>query len=107
MIKPAPTEASSVTAVPFALPVDKPQKRKRNTTDNEIDALFRASLGGKIKKGVLEPEPKTSSAVEGFQGGHPTASLPVEDKRLIDVLGAIRVAPKDEKGGHRKKKRVR
>jgi nucleolar protein 9 len=102
-IKPTPTEASYVTAVPLAPPVDRPQKRKRNTTDDEIDALFHASLGRKIKKGVLEPEPKTSSAIDGFH----TASLPVEDKGLIDVLGAIRVAPKDEKGGHRKKKRVR
>jgi nucleolar protein 9 len=105
-IKPIPTEASYVTAVPLAPPIDKPQKRKRNTTDNEIDALFHASLGRKIKKGVLEAEPKASSAVDGFQDGHTTASLPVDDRGLIDVLEAIRVAPKDEKGGKRKKKRV-
>ena len=56
---------------------------------------------------MLEPDPKTSTAVDSFKDGHVTTSHPVNDEGLMDVLGAIRVAPKDGKGGHRKKKRVR
>jgi nucleolar protein 9 len=103
-IKPTPTESSNDTAAPFA---EKPKKRKRDKADNEIDALFNASFHKRVKKGALQREVKVPSATEGFADEHAATLHPVKDKVLDDVLGAIRAAPKDEKGGHGKKKLAR
>ena len=90
---------STTPNVPGILP-QHPAKRKRQARDdNEIDALFNASFGKKVKKAAmgttLEPTPTASKAVG------PESQ---QDRGLERVLGAIRVAPKDEKL-HRKKKR--
>ncbi|TFK35011.1 armadillo-type protein [Crucibulum laeve] len=73
-------------------------KRKRKTRpDDEIEALFDATLGNKIKKAALAadhvppaamepPPPKTKSSKKKR----------TEDKELDAVLGAIRAAPKSE-----------
>lgn len=99
-------ESSNETPAQLA-PSQKPRKRKRETRpETEIDALFNASLGKRIKKGVLEPE-QAPSTVKGITGEHLAISHSVKDTALDDVLGAIRAAPKDEKGGHGKKKRAR
>jgi nucleolar protein 9 len=102
-----PTESSNETPTQLAPPSQKPRKRKRDTRpDDEIDALFNASLGKRIKKGVLEPE-QAPSTVKGITGKHLATSHTVTDTGLNDVLGAIRAAPKVEKGGHGKNKRAR
>lgn len=63
----------------------KPTKRKFSTDpENEIDALFHAKLGKKIKKAVLDSdEPAWRREV----------SQKVAQMGLDDVLGAIRSAP--------------
>lgn len=73
------------------------KKRKHGTgPENEIDALFSAKLGKKIKKAVLDGDEKEV-----------VVSQRVAEMGLDDVLlGAIRSAPKDDKPSHRKKKRT-
>jgi nucleolar protein 9 len=103
LIKAAPADPSIDMSAASAIPAKKPTKRKRDTLpDNEIDALFDASLGKKIKKGILESE----QAVKGI-AEHITTSSRVKDKELNDVLVAIRAAPKDGKGSHWGEKRAR
>lgn len=76
--------------------------KKRKRKEDEIDALFNASLGNKVKKAAL------GSEVDSFL---PQASVSEEDKSagrfrtdkgLQDVLGTLKDAPKGEK---RRKKR--
>jgi nucleolar protein 9 len=79
----------------------EPQKRKRESRPlDEIDALFEASLGKRVKKGSL--------AVEGadarLQSAQEATTEGVKDGTLLAVLGAIRAAPDDK--GRRKKSRV-
>jgi nucleolar protein 9 len=78
-------------------------KRKRHArADDEIDALFNASFGKKIKKAAIGSE--LESIPIASQSGV-SQELPVshKDRGLERVLGAIRAAPKDEKL-HGKKK---
>ena len=100
----APTETAPMiepSAVPA--PSDKNRKRKSRPED-EIDALFNAKLGKRTRKGALS---ETTSTLDG-----PSKVVAVkdvaarkEDKELERVLGAIRLAPKDD--GHSKKKQKR
>ncbi|GBE79200.1 Nucleolar protein [Sparassis crispa] len=92
-----------------ALPADTEQKhakRKRKARpEDEIDALFDAALGKKVKKGRLGP---TGSVPAQGQGGEVEQKREGQkeqvDKVLKDVLGAIKAAPKEEKGHSRKKR---
>ena len=99
----APTESAPMietsTSTESALS-DKNRKRKARPED-EIDALFNNKLGKKIKKAALS---QTTSTLDG-----PSEVIVVkdvaarkEDKELDQVLGAIRLAPKDH--GYSKKK---
>jgi len=72
---------------------DEPKKRKRKP-ENEIDELFDAALGRKIKKAAL--------AVSEEKGEKEVKRE--EDKSLKAVLGAIRSAPKGEEKLRKKKK---
>lgn len=79
------------------------KKRKRDTVpDNEIDALFAASLGKKTKRTALNAAELPSSV----DADKPPVAK--GDKGLDDVLGAIRAAPKaDSDSANRKKKHKR
>ena len=87
-------------------PSNKNRKRKPRPED-EIDALFNdAKLGKRIKKAalsedtsMLDSDPSKVLAVES------DFAMREADKELEQVLGAIRLAPKDD--GHSKKKRKR
>jgi nucleolar protein 9 len=102
----APTESAPMieTTTEPAAPSDKKRKRKARP-DDEIDVLFNAKLGKKTKKAALS---ETTSTVDG-----PSKVMIVvedidarkEDKELQQVLGAIRLAPKDH--GYSKKKQKR
>lgn len=77
----------------------KSTKRKLSTDpENEIDALFSAKLGKKVKRAVLDSDEPA---------GKMEVSQKVAQMGLDDVLGAIRSAPKDDKSRHRKKKRTK
>ncbi|XP_006459728.1 hypothetical protein AGABI2DRAFT_202089 [Agaricus bisporus var. bisporus H97] len=95
--------ASSLPQVATSEPVASPQPtKKRKRKGDEIDALFNASLGNKVKKAALgnevkPPYPQASAAKE-----ENSADRDATDKGLLDVLGALKNAPKGEK---RKKKR--
>ena len=100
----APTEpALKIEASTEPAPSDKNRKRKARPED-EIDALFNTKLGKKTKKAALS---ETTSTLDG-----PSEVIVVkdvaarkDDKELEQVLGAIRLAPKDH--GYSKKKQKR
>jgi nucleolar protein 9 len=97
------TESSKETISLSAPQTKNPKKRKRDKAANEIDALFSASLGKRIKKAVLDSESKVFSTISGTDD-HAAIIHSVKDRGLDEVLGAIRDAPK-EAGRHGKKKR--
>lgn len=94
---------SSNTISPGSITLEeKSKKRKRGAAlDNEIDALFDASLGKRIKRGALD----TEDAPTAHKASN-ILSIAKRDKGLSDVLGAIRAAPKGDGDGHSKKKRA-
>ncbi|KAJ3571667.1 hypothetical protein NP233_g3597 [Leucocoprinus birnbaumii] len=96
-----PTKESAVipsTHQPSATESTSPQpKKKRKRQENEIDALFNASLGKKVKKGALEHESRKAVVSTG-------ESAPV-DKGLQEILGAIKLAPNSEKSKSKRSKR--
>lgn len=104
---PAPVEASEN--------VTKGSKKRKHKGDaeDEIDALFDAKLGKKIKKGGLgrkdEEDHEVKSKGEEHDGSTKKRKRHAKDEPadndLKDVLGAIKAAPKDD-GAHRKKKRA-
>jgi len=70
------------------------RKRRRSARPgDEIDALFDAALGKKTKKGTF--------GADDISVGRSYREVP-SDESLQDVLGAIRAAPKIEKGRKRK-----
>ena len=94
---------------------------KASRPQDEIDALFDATLGKKVKKAELASNDKTgtgdkaespskSKAKEKEKDGDKKSRKrkkgeedAVEDRDLSDVLGAIRSAPKEDKGPKRKR----
>lgn len=98
---PSPAAPPPAEAAPTPAGEEKPKKkRKRDAVpDNEIDALFAASLGKKTKRTALDAAELPSSDKPPVATG---------DKGLDDVLGAIRAAPKaDGDSAHRNKKHKR
>ncbi|KXN83539.1 Nucleolar protein 9 [Leucoagaricus sp. SymC.cos] len=89
-------KASAMAAQPSQPSITEPApshpKRKRKRQEDEIDALFSASLGKKIKKGALAGGATVPDAEKDLAGGPVTV-----DKGLQDVLGAIKAAPMHEK----------
>lgn len=72
-----------------------PAKRKRKVlVDDEIDTVFRTSLGKSVKRTVLD-----SATAAKTESGKPLNIKGSHDLR--DVLTAIRVAPKE---AHEKRK---
>jgi len=79
----------------------KPAQRKRKRgaqPADEIDAVFEAALGKKVKRGTL-----TSTEVAAVDGTQEKGKEKKEKGELGDVLSAIRSAPTDEKRHRRKK----
>lgn len=88
------------------------KKRKRTShKDDEIEELFEATLGWKVKKAELKPAPTEgadpkSRGLEDVQqkedktvkaGKKSKKGVKDGDKDLQGVLGAIKAAPKDDK----------
>jgi nucleolar protein 9 len=101
------TAASESTAleVPQVPPLQHPAKRKRHPrVDDDIDELFSASFGKKVKKAALgsELEPTPIGSKSGGSAEDRRAPK-YKDGELDRVLGAIRAAPKDEKPHRRGK----
>ena len=72
-------------------------KRKRHV-DDDIDVVFKASLGKRVKKGSLRPD--ITFHATRLMSSNPTDRREPErstDRNLQDVLGAIRGAPTDNK----------
>ena len=82
---------------------DEAKKRKRKP-ENEIDELFDAALGKKIRKAALATIP-VSEEKEGVVVKEKEVNEE-EDKSLKAVLGAIRSAPKGEEKHKKKRKKV-
>lgn len=77
------------TVVPATFP--EPSKR-RGAPEDEIDAVFEAALGNKIKKAAAGRV--SLHGVEPF------------DRQMSEVLGAIREAPSGESLGRKKRRKV-
>lgn len=95
------TPSASISGPEGAHPdvIKKSAKRKRHVQgEDEIDAVFNASLGKRMKKAALsrliprEPEKMNVNQGESTNG-------------LQIVLGAIKSAPKDERGNKKQNKR--
>lgn len=72
----------------------KTSKKRRNRPEDEIDAVFNASLGAKVKRTAVNAT-----------GGSDRLVVQKSDQGLQDVLGAIRAAPSDDSGrGKRRRK---
>ena len=99
----APAESAPMIETPSEpTPSNKIRKRKARPED-EIDALFNAKLGKRIKKAALS---ETTSTLDGPSKVVEVKDITAkEDKGLEQVLGAIRLAPKDH--GYSKKKQKR
>ncbi|KAG5645777.1 hypothetical protein DXG03_005314 [Asterophora parasitica] len=103
--KPPPVAAPTPTtlAPPASAPAhEKSAKRKRHIQpEDEIDAVFNATLGKRIKKAAL------GDVAEASGPRAVNEKVPKRDSRSVDglqsVLGAIKHAPKDEKHGKRKR----
>ncbi|KAG6849947.1 hypothetical protein H0H93_003319 [Arthromyces matolae] len=92
---PSPASATETTHLDQT---PKSTKRKRHPqVEDEIDAVFNASLGKRIKKAALEHATSTTTPK------HPTESETPESLR--DVLGAIKSAPAGDKSLTTKRRR--
>ncbi|RDX53030.1 ARM repeat-containing protein [Lentinus brumalis] len=96
---------------------DKSAKKGKGKArpQDEIDALFDAKLGKKIKKAELATEDKPKEEPVGVKSSKDEKGEKKSKKRkdreeggadrdLADVLGAIRSAPKEDKGPKKRKK---
>ncbi|RPD62032.1 ARM repeat-containing protein [Lentinus tigrinus ALCF2SS1-7] len=98
---------------------DKAKHKKGKGKQDEIDALFDATLGKKVKKAELStstPEAKPSKEDTGTPAKSKSDKGEKKSKKrkdrdeggtdrdLTDVLGAIRSAPKEDKGPKKRKK---
>lgn len=86
---------------------DNKRKRKDRPVD-EIDQLFEAKLGKKVKKAELSNAPAkvdqdSEEHAKKEKKKHRKDKGEAADKGLDAVLGAIKAAPKEEKRHHKKK----
>ena len=98
----APTESASIIkAASDPTPASDKNRKRKSRPEDEIDAVFNTKLGKKIKKAALSEVLDDPSKV-------PVAKDIVareKDKDLEQVLGAIRLAPKDDRQSKKKQKR--
>lgn len=71
----------------------KTSKKRRSRPEDEIDAVFNASLGAKVKRTAVNATGSSEKLV-----------VQKSDQGLQDILGAIRAAPSDD-GGRGKRQR--
>jgi nucleolar protein 9 len=71
----------------------KTSKKRRSRPEDEIDAVFNANLGGKVKRAAVSTAGSSDKLI-----------MQKSDQGLQDVLGAIRAAPSDD-GGRGKRQR--
>ncbi|KAF9448476.1 hypothetical protein P691DRAFT_800795 [Macrolepiota fuliginosa MF-IS2] len=96
----APLHQSDATVATETAP--PPPKKKRKRQEDEIDVLFDAKLGKKVKKGTLVIEPGPVSSPEKNKEEKKADGITV-DKDLRGVLGAIKSAPKGDKSKAKRK----
>lgn len=91
--EPGPNLCAPVPPRPTPLAVSTSQKtsRRRGTSEDEIDAVFKATLGNKTKKAAVD----RVSALDAQQS---------TDQQMSEVLGAIREAPSGESGRTKRRK---
>ncbi|KDQ29289.1 hypothetical protein PLEOSDRAFT_1092908 [Pleurotus ostreatus PC15] len=92
-VPPTPVSHDQSNEVAEAEPGER-RKGKRSRQVDEIDALFNARLGKKIKNGALGDKVESSEHAKELSS----------DPSLAGVLGAIRSAPKDDKKRRKKHK---
>lgn len=97
--QPAPASSSTLPD-PVSVPTLTKKRKREGRPDNEIDALFDATLGKKNKKGALP----SAVAIADVISATTTPAERTTEAGLDEVLGAIRLAPKDEKERKKKKK---
>lgn len=79
-------------------PPPPPKRKRKAQPEDEIEAVFNATLGKRIKKAALDsPDMVTSeAAIPERKKGTQNRKESRKDGGLEDVLGAIRAAPKGE-----------
>lgn len=77
-------------------------RKRKNRSEDDIDALFNDRVGKK-KKVSLSVIPSASSNVSSGKLRSESDSKGVEDRELEQVLGAIRLAPKSNPSPKRNK----
>jgi nucleolar protein 9 len=75
------------------------QKRKRKPPEDPIDEVFNATIGKRVKKGVLDPSDAFARRDRPRRVNERS-----QNSELRDVLSAIRAAPKGEKVDQKRKK---
>ncbi|KAI0676770.1 ARM repeat-containing protein [Trametes maxima] len=113
--------AATASDAPDASPKKAEKSKRKAHKQDEIDALFDATLGKKVKKAELaaptmdiereadktqveERDDKKSERGKGKSKKRKEREEGGEDRDLKDILGAIRAAPKDDKGLKKRKK---
>ncbi|OCH95874.1 ARM repeat-containing protein [Obba rivulosa] len=105
--QPAPTKAApdATSDAAKSSNADEQRKKKRKAhPTGEIDELFESTLGKRVKKGALGIEDQ-SGVAEKAKVQNPAVEKFAADKSLKDVMGAIRSAPKEDKGHQKKRKK--
>lgn len=95
---PSTTTKPSMEPAPTSDENSKKKRKRGSAPGNEIDALFDTSLGKKLKRAALNPG--DLSATNKTDEPLPTK----DDKGLVDIISAIRAAPKGDSSSSRKKK---
>lgn len=91
-----------------AAPADGQQRHKRQSQpEDEIDQLFEANLGKKVKRTGLRSDTAAGAGMQRAddQSGKARLKGDTVDKGLVEVLGAIKLAPKDDSGHRAKRKK--
>ncbi|KAI0334862.1 ARM repeat-containing protein [Cubamyces sp. BRFM 1775] len=119
----AASDSESSVAEASSAKVKKAQGKQKARSQDEIDALFDATLGKKVKKAELASSAKEQAGI-ATQSYHTVSERSHEkekrgkskkrkeredggdavDRDLRDVLGAIRAAPKEDKGPKKRKR---
>lgn len=99
---PTPTKAQVISPTGDAVEGEKRKRKRKAQPDDEIDALFENALGKKTQKADLTRKDKPDEPSKAIGK---TTDDKITDKSLLDVLGAIRAAPKDAKGSRKKRAR--
>ena len=93
----ASTESAPIIETPVESASDNKIRKRKSRPEDEIDVLFDTKLGKRIRKAALSETTIEVIPVKGI-----TARK--EDKELEQVLGAIRLAPKDDRQSKKKQK---